>query len=215
MSILNGEVENSKVFAEEMPYGKKLHMQHSVETSAFCVAGMKDLLVSGGVDYLALYELDEEGAIVEISRLSIPGSARQISVNGTFAYVSARDGGILVCDLTVPKTPVLACVLDSLELATGICASGSLLAVTNRHMGCELFDISNPYKPIHRADFMCGEAQSVWLYRQYAVVSDWINKKAAIFDISDINDIHQIGYVEVDGFADVCLRPLPQIVRRS
>ena len=206
MSILNGEVENSKVFAEEMPYGKKLHMQHSVETPAFCVAGMKDLLVSGGVDYLALYELDEEGAIVEISRLSIPGTVRQISVNGTFAYVSARDGGILVCDLTVPKTPVLACVLDSLELATGICASGSLLAVTNRHMGCELYDISNPYKPIHRADFMCGEAQSVWLYRQYAVVSDWINKKAAIFDISDMNDIHQIGYVEVDGFADgVCV----------
>lgn len=206
MSILNGKVDNSKVYAIDMPYGSKLQALNQIEQAVFFVAGMEDILICGGVDRLCLYRIGADGSVQKLSELAIPGTVRQLSVCNGFVYVSARDAGVFVCDLRLPEAPVLAAIIDSMELATGICAAGNVLAITNRHMGCELYDIQDPYHPVYCTAFMCGEAQSVWLYDQYAVIGDWVNKQAAIYDITNPAAIQQLSEVQVDGFADgVCV----------
>ena len=73
-------------------------------------------------------------------------------------------------------------------------------------MGCELWDVRDPFSPGFLGCFYCGEAQSVWLYGNLALIGDWMNRKVRIFDITDPASASEISSFSVDGFADgVCV----------
>lgn len=204
MSILNGNVSGDIIRPEEPPFGKTMSPITVINEPSVTVAALgNDILICGG-ERISLYRITDDGDIF-LSSLDIKGKARQIAVQNGFAYITARENGVYVCDMTNPENPSLIYNIDTVELATGIAVAGNILAVTNRHMGCELFDIQNPSKPERFAHFMCGEAQSVCLYGKYAIIGDWMNKRARIFDISDAESIKELSQMYVDGFADgVC-----------
>ncbi len=205
MSVLNGNISKDVIFPEEMSFGNLLTPFFTIDEKACCVAALSDqLLVCGSMRKISVYRIDKDGASL-VSTLDITGISRQIAVKDGFVFVSARDCGVYVCDMTNPYEPKLVCNIDTVELATGIAVSDNILAVTNRHMGCELYNVSNPYRPQRMGAFMCGEAQSVCFYGHYAVIGDWINKRARIFDIKDSSNIREVSRFDVDGYADgVC-----------
>ena len=205
MSILNGFVSDSMVYPESQDLGKIMTPVSVIDEASIALFSLcDDILICAG-KRISLYRVKEDGEYSYISSVEICGKARQIAVKDGYAYVSARESGLYVCDLRDIENPKIVYNLDTVELATGVAIADSILAVTNRHMGCELFDISNPSVPVRVAHFLCGEAQSVCLFGKYAVVGDWMNKRARVFDISDTSDIKEIAYALVDGFADgVC-----------
>lgn len=205
MSILHGSISKDILFAENFPYGKEMELVSIIDKSAVTIAALNTNTVVCAGETLSVYKISEDGSYEIISSVNLPGKARQISIYNGFAYISARENGVIICDLTAPQTPAVIHKIDTAELATGISVADEILAVTNRHMGCEIFDISNPSTPKRLCHFMCGEAQSVALFEKYAIIGDWMNKRARLFDISDTSDVKEISNFNVDGFADgVC-----------
>lgn len=207
MSILNGTCSEMVLQPHSMAYGASMAEVACIpEFTMDAVAFREDILLCGGKDRISLHRIHKDGTTSEISKLTGLRATRQIGIDKDFAYVSSRENGVYICDLRDMEQPQLAYHLDTLEMATGIAVSNGLLAVTNRHMGCELYDVRDPYHPKQLGTFICGEAQSVWLYQNYALISDWINKQILIYDISDPRHARQISYFNVDGFADgVCV----------
>lgn len=207
MSILYGNISSSLIFCEKMPYGNRMEETSFIADPSMTVATLtNDIIICGGQGHVSVYHIDKDGKAHFVSKLSVLGVARQIDVSESFAYVTARESGVYICDFTNVENPLLAYHIDSLELATGIAVSNGVLAITNRHMGCELYDVRNPYKPLRMGDFLCGEAQSVCLYENYAIIGDWINHRVFIFDISKPNNPQKISHFYVDGYADgVCV----------
>lgn len=207
MSILNGTVSEAALKPASMPYGKVMTETTCIDQlSMDAVAFRDDILLCGGKDRISLHRINKDGKTTQISVLNGLRATRQIGICDDFAYVSSRENGVYICDLRDMNQPRLAYHLDVLEMATGIAVSNGLLAITNRHMGCELFDVRNPYQPKRLGDFLCGEAQSVWLHQHYALIGDWMNKQVLIFDISDPRHAKKISHFNIDGFADgVCV----------
>jgi len=226
MSILNGTVSADVIFHEKPPFGECLREVGTIPTvgswdcTVLPVSQIEsdssvrmglgedetELLVAAVRGKVEIYRVGNEKnpTAVLVSALDGIGDSRQISVSDGFAYVTTRPDGVFVCDLRYPEKPILAAKIDSIELATGVNAADGVLAVTNRHMGCELYDVRNPYQPKFLGDFLCGEAQSVWLYKTLALVGDWMNKQVRIFDIRRMPAV-EVSRVAIDGFADgVC-----------
>jgi len=186
-----------------MPFGTGLNEAYHIDVCCMdCASLHDDILVCGGKDSISLYRISKDDEPKFISSLGKLGETRQIKVSGKLAYVSTRADGVFICDLGDIRFPKIAYHIDTLELATGIDVLGGILAVTNRHLGCELFDVRDPYLPVRLGDFLCGEAQSVKLYRNLAIIGDWINHQVRIFDISDAAEYREISRFSIDGFAD-------------
>lgn len=207
MSILNGKISASHVGTKQPPFGEKMRHLGKLAHPCMAVAALgEDIMICGTKTGLILYRIGKDGGTEMLSSLDGLSNIRQIAVCFGFAYVTARDCGVYVCDLRDPMAPKLVRTIDSLELATGVAAGGGLLAVTNRHMGCELYDIRDPEHLRRLGDFLCGEAQSVWLQESYAYIGDWINRQVRIFDIHDPAYPRECASYAVDGFADgVCV----------
>ena len=210
MSILNGNISRSILIPERSPFGEPFNELGAIrergqimDTAALINKKTgEDLLVAAGRGFIGVYRVDSDGKYEQLSSLEIQAESRQFVVSGGFGYLTARADGLYVVDLTSPEQPRLAAHVDTLELATGVAVAGQLLAVTNRHMGCELYDISDPYHPARLGDFLCGEAQSVWLHQNLAIASDWMNKQVHIFDISNPHEPRRLSTFSVDGFSD-------------
>ena len=211
MSILNGAYAPETLMPEAQPFGDPFEATGEIKLDKTLDAGLLEApdgnyLVSAGKNRLEIHRLDKSGIPVFVSALDGLGESRQISISNGFAYITARADGLYVCDLRDPVNPKLAARVDTLELATGVCAADGLLAVTNRHMGCELIDVRDPFHPEWLGSFYCGEAQSVWLYKNLALIGDWMNRRVRIFDITNPRAGVEISSFSVDGFADgVCV----------
>ena len=210
MSILNGNISRSILIPERSPFGEPFNELGAIrergqimDTAALInKTTCEELLVAAGRGLVGVYRVGSDGKYEQLSSLEIQADSRQLAVSDGFGYLTARADGLYIVDLASPEQPRLAAHIDTLELATGVAAAGQLLAVTNRHMGCELYDISAPYHPARLGDFLCGEAQSVWLHRNLAIASDWMNKQVHIFDISNPHIPRRLSTFSVDGFSD-------------
>lgn len=205
MSILNGDISFEAMKQEDQPYGQQLSISGTIPLDgAMDVAILHDeFLVVAGRGILEIFHVEDEPK--PVATLTGIGESRQISIDGNWAYVSARADGVFVCDLSNPMDPKIVEHIDSLELATGVCAADGLLAITNRHMGVELYDVRDPHRPVFLSHFLCGEAQSVWLHDNMALVGDWMNKQVLLYDIGESGNPKYASRFGVDGFADgVC-----------
>ncbi len=130
------------------------------------------------------------------------GNVRQIQVQEGYAYVTSREEGLFVIDISNPKKLRKVAHYDTLELATGIDASGSIAAVTNRQYGVEFLNVSNPSKPSFLSMIRTGEAQSVFLTDTIAVIGDWGTKEVVLTNISNPQNPQIISRIELDGYGD-------------
>ncbi len=113
------------------------------------------------------------------------GNARQIELYGSFAYITARDNGLHIVDISDSAKPQLVCNYDTLEFATGVAVNGRYAAVCCRNFGVELLDISIPRAPKHLSVIRAGEVQSVFFSGNLLIAGSWGERKAVICDVSD------------------------------
>ncbi len=128
--------------------------------------------------------------------------ARQIATDGKTLYLSARNWGVQVLDVSRPDSPRLLSRIDTAELATGLELAGNLLFVTLRVYGVELFDVSDPAHPEHLSLLRTGEAQSAHYFDGKLAIGDWGASRFTVADVSNPRRPRIIGEARLDGFGD-------------
>ena len=206
MSVLNGAVSSSVIHPVPAPFGQALR-----ECARIPFPGCADVAVSRdgclacavGRDALVTYSLSRGGRPVELGRVGGLNASRQIALSDDgIAFVTSRPDGLYIVDVRDAAAPKLIRHVDTLELATGVCAAHGLCLVANRHMGVEIWDAADPARPRYLASFCAGEAQSVCVDGSYAYVGDWMNRRVFIVSVADPRRPRTVAAFPVDGYAD-------------
>ena len=130
------------------------------------------------------------------------GHVRQLCVKHGVAYVTAREDGLFLVDVTTPDRPRLLSHYDTVELATGIAVSGDVAFVACRTAGVELVDVSDPAGPRHLSTVRTGEAQSVDARDGILYAGVWGSLELVVCDASDPRKPSLIARAELDGYGD-------------
>lgn len=134
-------------------------------------------LQSQGVAILSLPQMEEQ------QRLSFATNAVDLLAHKNYLYVSDRDQGLVVIDMTTPEMPTLAATLSLPtspqqllihDTTLYIAASSNLLVI----------DIANPFEPkLIRALPTMGLAQRLDLSGSYLAVANWHDTR--VYDVTD------------------------------
>ncbi len=159
-----------------------------------------------GKSALYSFDISTPEAPVLLDSITGLGNVRQIEVEDGFAFVTCRQDGLNIIKVNDPNQLELVSHYDAIESATGVAVSGNVVAITNRIYGIELVDVSDPYNPRYLSQVLTDEAQSVYIWGQYAYVGDWASRKVITIDISDPENPKILSDVPVDGFPDGIFR---------
>ena len=189
---------------EDAAYGPELSAElvtGSRGCTAVDIAG--DYLYAAGNDSLAVFDISVDPThpklIAELT--SIRGS-RQLAVTKKTAYITARNHGIWIVDITNPRQPKLIRHFDTIELATGIAATENVLFIAHRVYGIQILDVTDPRFPQHISQVRTAEAQSVAYQDGMLFVGDWAVGKLTVVDVHDLRQPKILGQGTLDGFGD-------------
>jgi hypothetical protein len=130
------------------------------------------------------------------------GRVRQLCVDKGVAYITAREDGLFLVDVSDPEQMRILAHYDTIELATGIAVSGDVASVACRNAGVELIDVSSPEKPVHLSTIRTGEAQSVCIRDGILYTGVWGTAELVICDISDPRTPAVLSRAKLDGYGD-------------
>ncbi|QTA81703.1 Putative surface protein [Desulfonema limicola] len=82
-----------------------------------------------------------------IGYVDTPGSANDVTVIGTTAYVADGGSGLQVIDISNPAQPFIIGSVDTPDIAIGVTVSGTTAYVADGRSGLQIIDISIPSKP--------------------------------------------------------------------
>jgi hypothetical protein len=184
-------------FGPELPILRNLGLGGSMDAT---VEG--DTLYVIGRGNLHVADISQPTQPKNIGQLTDLGNTRQIEIHRGVAYVTAREDGLFVIDITHREAPTLMYHYDSIELATGIALSGDVAFIACRTAGVELVDISNPRRPVHLSTVRTGEAQSVVARNGVLYAGVWGSRELVICDVSDPYRPTVISKTPVDGYGD-------------
>jgi len=86
---------------------------------------------------------------VEVGFVDTPGSAYNVAVSGSYAYVADGYSGFRVIDVSTPSTPVEVGFLDTPGIAKGVAVSGGYAYVSDDYEGgLRVIDVSMPWAPV-------------------------------------------------------------------
>ncbi len=92
--------------------------------------------------------------VVPVSALG--GSAQDVFVDGTTAYLACDDGGLLIVDVSQASTPTLLAVHETDGPAEGIVVRNDIAYIAVGSAGLEIVDVFSPDNPIHRSTLDTG-----------------------------------------------------------
>lgn len=130
------------------------------------------------------------------------GAVRQIEVCGNYAYITAREDGLFIVDITNPAKPFLCTQYATVEFATGLAVNQNVVAVSCRSFGTELIDVTNPAEPRHLSNTVSGEVQSVYISGRYLYTGCWMEHLVEIYDIFDPTNPKLLSTVQTAGRGD-------------
>ena len=123
------------------------------------------------------------------------GPAQAVAVSGSFAYVAAGVGGLIIFDITNPANPIRVGSYDrSFAGAVSVQVVGSLIYVANG-TGLQVIDVSHPAIPVRLGGYDTGgDAQAVHVVGSLAYVADY-GAGLQVIDVSDpANPVRVGGY---------------------
>jgi hypothetical protein len=167
-----------------------------------------DAAVSRGVLFVIgggkIYSFDISSPLqpVLMGSLSGLGNVRQIEVEDGFAFITSREEGMFIVDVSDPSRLTLASHYDTLELGTGVAVHGSLVAVANRQYGVELIDVSDKTRPRFLGAVRTGEAQSVFLRDTLLFAGNWAERKVTICNVADPVNPKIVSEMPLEGYGD-------------
>lgn len=130
------------------------------------------------------------------------GNCRQIDYENGFCYVTSREDGMWIIDVSDPLNPVIANHYDTSEMATGITVYSDTVFVANRQYGVDVVDVTDPYNPVFLTRIQTGEVQSLDVYEDMLFAGIWGEQKVLVVDISDITAPEILYEIPLDGRGD-------------
>ncbi len=144
---------------------------------------------------------------------------RQLAIteDEKYAIVTARSSGASIIDIALSDeekaqgittpTPEIVSSYNTVELATGLYVSGNYAFITNRYHGVEVVDITDPEKPVQKANiYTGGEVQSCVVYKNILYCGVWGELGVYMYDLTELetatSDITMIGKVACNGKGD-------------
>ncbi len=154
-------------------------------------ASYEGIVVHNGLLYAAVHHsgiqvIDTDKDTLRVIA-TVPLSANAFDVVISDAgdlLVATSDGGVIVMDLTDPRSPTIKGQADSVGTPTRLATAGDYAYVATGAAGLEIFDISDPTAPA-RIDVLDtpGTAMDVNVDGNHAVVASWTDLR--VFDITD------------------------------
>jgi len=195
--------ENTAPGHPESLFGKTLE-----EIGRMGVGPSMDCAVDGNYLYsigdgkLRISRLDDPARPALVSTLTELGNTRQIDVAKGIAYITSREDGLFLVDVSDPLKPAILCQYDTIELATGIAVAGNLAYIACRSIGVELVDVADPRKPRHLSSVRTGEAQSLAVRDGVLYVGVWGSRELVVCDVGDPWSPRVLSKTPLDGFGD-------------
>lgn len=174
-----------------------------VPSSASSTAILKhgDILYAAGWKGLQVYKLtNPEKPELITSDARIIG--RQMALSGDILYITARENGLWILDISKPEQPQVLTRFDTAEMATGIVVSNNIVFISERIYGVEILDCTNPKTPRHIGFARGGEVQSVTLHNNTLFGGSWGGGDVQMWNVSDLSSPKKAGRLQLDGFGD-------------
>jgi len=172
-------------------------------SSANCLWVDGNHLYCGADGIVKIYDISTTPVTpVFVSSVEIKGLARQMTVKYNKLFVTARETGCWIFDVTDPAKPVFIQRYDTIELATGIEVAGDCMFVGQRQNGVEFVDISKPGHAEHIDIIKTPESQSVFYKDGYLYSGEWHRGEITVFDVRDLSKIRKVRSVKMQGYGD-------------
>ncbi len=134
------------------------------------------------------------------------GSTRQLEILGDTAFVTAREDGLWIFDISACE-PKLICHYQSVEFATGLALCGNLAFISCRQFGVEIIDISDLTHPKQVSIIRVGEVQSATVHENILYCGVWGSMEVVVVDIADPTKPQVLNKIPLQGRGDgVCVR---------
>ncbi|MGZ3770706.1 MAG: LVIVD repeat-containing protein [Bdellovibrio sp.] len=172
-----------------------------VFVTSVAAANMYSLYVSGNylfapsaADGVRIFDISNPSLPVQLSLFNTTGLAMHVVTEGNFAYVADAGSGLEILDISNPGAPSLVGTYDTPGYAAGVAKKNNYVFVADRSGGVQIIDVSNPATPILKTNLpqsrFGSNVTSVTVQGNYLHVTA-NNTDYEVFDISDINNIHQ------------------------
>lgn len=183
------------------------HQVVRVSSESQIIEGGNQLLIDDSYIYTIygdqLYAYQKNGnEYIVIDTCGSVGTARDMafSKDKKAIFVTSREYGMYIIDVSVPSEMRMVSHYDTLEYATGIDVNGDYCFVCSRYCGVEVVDVSDLQHPKF--------VNAIGSQREYqdCVVDDGLlyigvyeNKCVDIWDVHDLNDPAFVSTIELDG----------------
>ena len=204
LSILDisDPVTPSKVTTVELPTG----MMSSNSFGKFTVAGdyayvgmrhsAGDIGGGGGTSYsFNIYDISTPESVHSVGSLDTISYARDIAVDGGYAYIV--NGDLMIIDIDPPQSPTIVGYSSLPDRTTSLELSGNYAYVTDSESGLEIFNVLNPESPyLVNTVNTPGSAEDVALSGDVAIIADE-GAGLQVIDIGDIGSSRIVNSVEM------------------
>jgi len=172
-----------------LPYGA---------VSTVAVSGDYAYFNSG--DTLKVADVSDPSAPHVVGYVVLPGSAQDVAVSGSHAYVAALYAGLRVIDVSNPAAPVEVGFVDTPGRANGVAVAGGYAYVVGES-GLRVIDVSTPSAPVE-VGFLDtpGVFWDVAVSGGYAYVAAW-GDGLRVIDVSTPSAPVEVGFVDTPGAA--------------
>lgn len=156
---------------------------------------------------LTILSLENPATLQVVGRLEDVGNLRQIAVRGPTAFITAREDGLFVVDVSDRTHPTVIARYDTIEFATGIDVVDNFAFIACRWFGVEIVDVADARHPRHVSVVRVGEAQSCEVSDGYLYAGAWEERRVAVCDVRNPAAPKQVATIRLDGRGDgVCVR---------
>ncbi|MEZ4485787.1 MAG: hypothetical protein R2864_14885 [Syntrophotaleaceae bacterium] len=125
------------------------------------------VLVTAGREGLYALGLAGKAGAKVLGHLAMPGYVRDVAIAGDIAFVAAGKGGIKLISIEDPSAPRLLGAVDlplhlqAFANSIAVAVSGNRMLVANAMAGCQIYDITDPVKPV----FLESVASMEYVYK--------------------------------------------------
>ncbi|MCD6518580.1 MAG: hypothetical protein J7M05_01460, partial [Anaerolineae bacterium] len=163
--------------------------------------GHDGVFVQGQYAYITDWVTDRTTRGMDIVDISDPAHPRRVAVavfgeggqgmdvivEGSYAYVTAKSGGLYIFDVSDPSNPQYKSRIQADpnedDLALHLFKVGNLVYVADEKFGVVIYNVSNPSHPSKVGVCPIGFAESVWVEGRYAYIAGGTNG-LHIYDVS-------------------------------
>jgi hypothetical protein len=165
--------------------------------------------VTAGFSGLHILDISGPGSPQRIGACAFPEPARDVYVEGGYAYVTSGDWGVnrggtkglYIIDIRTPENPLITGFFKMNNAGLGLTVANNIAYVAEYWSGLLLIDISNPSSPQRISTIGMRHAEDVDVIGKYCYVLDRSSTDVGLrkVDISNPHSPLKVGYIECEG----------------